>query len=1167
MDIIVVQQPDGSFKSSPWYVRFGKFQGVLKARERVVTICVNGVEAGFPMYLDHKGEAYFVKECELEEGGDSEASSPSSGDEMNENDRSARFKKFQSFNYDGSQVEALTPLANGNGKIVSRTSSRRSRIFGLMFGSKSMKEKDQVECVERASSLERAEIAANLLETNWSTNLPPTGRRTDNPMEKNDFDPMDKSDFVGSTADKEMVSSNEEGTGDNFGTNIVNEEHFKAVEVHNSSIACTDYMGEDPNNCLSCDASVRESVITSDGKLDDNFPSNVIREVRFEERITQTSSSRTHEEVLEVYTLENGDLGNRSKLLSESATVGSDGHNVSSTSSANGGQTLGSETDEMTMASPEGKYDGEKEMDESQSCGSVASPEEKHDGEKEVSSLSCTEILQNSAVSFDVSVEAADTSKLLSQAVESLDEHTCEVTLRQESEKAANTEIHGNCHSQDLDIFRAERFQAQSSRNTAFQDIVRNDTTFQDVLRNDLDVNFPNSRFPGSEVICQERETIEHSQGEARRTEALDTNENQCLVTEDTSTPNCHVPVPNDICTILKERQESKSLRNGSGGKDSFCQNRLEIAQDESRFHQTDSLEEEQFQFSDIDSFCVKQINPDVQVSNTAMETDENLLVSMEGDIAGHVSEDTNQEDCFDTVSEVSGSQTSPVAIPRSTKLGETAQLAKSLPIIRAHIESSNLLHPLSCSLDLNSDSYKQDSQNKENSSCGKLESDCENGMRQEDYTPLAAAKTVDSESKEVHNVIPIASAAEISLCRHLLFEGMGADAASRVFETNKVNLEKFSSLVSSLMKNDKLVVRIGGRYFPWDAAAPIILGMVCFGQELMFEAQGMIAVDQDEKNDNPSGAIVPSGGSWRLWPFSLRKSRTMNSTRSLPDSTTQEAVNVAPPRSQSLRGHDDIRRAKFAKKEVRSLTPTSEELASLNLKEGRNVVTFSFSTAMLGQQQVDARIYLWKWNTHIVISDVDGTITKSDVLGQFMPLVGKDWSQTGVAHLFSAIKENGYQLLFLSARAISQAYLTRQFLLNLKQDGKTLPDGPVVISPDGLFPSLYREVIRRAPHEFKISCLEDIRALFPPDCNPFYAGFGNRDTDEFSYRKVGVPKGKIFIINPKGEVVVNHRVDTKSYTSLHALVNGMFPPVSTVEQEDFNSWNFWKLPLADVDI
>ncbi|MED6110566.1 phosphatidate phosphatase pah1 [Stylosanthes scabra] len=191
---------------------------------------------------------------------------------------------------------------------------------------------------------------------------------------------------------------------------------------------------------------------------------------------------------------------------------------------------------------------------------------------------------------------------------------------------------------------------------------------------------------------------------------------------------------------------------------------------------------------------------------------------------------------------------------------------------------------------------------------------------------------------------------------------------------------------------------------------------------------------------------------------------------------------------------------------------------------------------------------------------------SRSDVLGQVMPLVGKDWSQSGVARLFSAIKENGYQLLFLSARAIVQAYLTRNFLFNLKQDGSTLPSGPVVISPDGLFPSLYREVIRRAPHEFKIACLEDIKRLFPADCNPFYAGFGNRDTDELSYRKIGIPKGKIFIINPKGEVAISQRIDSKSYTSLHTLVNDMFPPTSLVEHEDFNSWNYWRVPYPEIN-
>jgi hypothetical protein len=45
---------------------------------------------------------------------------------------------------------------------------------------------------------------------------------------------------------------------------------------------------------------------------------------------------------------------------------------------------------------------------------------------------------------------------------------------------------------------------------------------------------------------------------------------------------------------------------------------------------------------------------------------------------------------------------------------------------------------------------------------------------------------------------------------------------------------------------------------------------------------------------------------------------------------------------------------------------------------------------------------------------------------------------------------------------------------------------------------------------------IQDIKSLFPQESKPFYAGFGNRDTDELSYLKVGIPRGKIFIINPK---------------------------------------------------
>ncbi|CAH8391360.1 unnamed protein product [Eruca vesicaria subsp. sativa] len=413
----------------------------------------------------------------------------------------------------------------------------------------------------------------------------------------------------------------------------------------------------------------------------------------------------------------------------------------------------------------------------------------------------------------------------------------------------------------------------------------------------------------------------------------------------------------------------------------------------------------------------------------------------------------------------------------------------------------------------------------------------------------------------------------ELSLCKDELRQGMGLIAASEVFNTHRISMEEYKISATSILESENLVVRIRETYMPWKKAARIVLGKAVFDLDLDIQPDDVISVEENEstKSKDDEAAVTPSssGRRWRLWPIPFRRVKTIEHTSSNSSSEEDLFVDSEPglQNSPEVLSAAESRHESPRRQLVRTNVPTNEQIASLNLKDGQNMITFSFSTRVLGTQQVDAHIYRWRWDTKIVISDVDGTITKSDVLGQFMPLVGKDWTQSGVAKLFSAIKENGYQLLFLSARAIVQAYLTRNFLNNLKQDGKALPTGPVVISPDGLFPALYREVIRRAPHEFKIACLEDIRKLFPKDYNPFYAGFGNRDTDELSYRKLGIPKGKIFIINPKGEVATGHRIDIKkSYTSLHTLVNDMFPPTSLVEQEDYNPWNFWKLPVEEVD-
>lgn len=41
----------------------------------------------------------------------------------------------------------------------------------------------------------------------------------------------------------------------------------------------------------------------------------------------------------------------------------------------------------------------------------------------------------------------------------------------------------------------------------------------------------------------------------------------------------------------------------------------------------------------------------------------------------------------------------------------------------------------------------------------------------------------------------------------------------------------------------------------------------------------------------------------------------------------------------------------------------------------------------------------------------------------------------------------------------------------------------------------LGREVIEKKPEKFKIECLTDIKHLFYPNTEPFYAAFGNRAT------------------------------------------------------------------------
>lgn len=101
-------------------------------------------------------------------------------------------------------------------------------------------------------------------------------------------------------------------------------------------------------------------------------------------------------------------------------------------------------------------------------------------------------------------------------------------------------------------------------------------------------------------------------------------------------------------------------------------------------------------------------------------------------------------------------------------------------------------------------------------------------------------------------------------------------------------------------------------------------------------------------------------------------------------------------------------------------------------------------------------------------------TKIRSDFLGAILPILGKDWTQPGIAPLFANIHRNGYQVLYLTSRAIGQIGFTRDFVKSVHQDGKNLPQGPIISSPDQLLSCFKREIVFSKP-EVKPIIIKDL--------------------------------------------------------------------------------------------
>lgn len=196
-----------------------------------------------------------------------------------------------------------------------------------------------------------------------------------------------------------------------------------------------------------------------------------------------------------------------------------------------------------------------------------------------------------------------------------------------------------------------------------------------------------------------------------------------------------------------------------------------------------------------------------------------------------------------------------------------------------------------------------------------------------------------------------------ISFCGKELRAGMGLEAAATVFEAHRISVEEFKNSASSIIKNENLIIRYADRYLTWEKAAPIVLGAAAFGLDLPVDPTAAIPVEQSELSERRDGDNVLNPSSsrrWRLWPIPFRRVKTLEHTGSNASSEdlfvdTESGVNsIVEPSSSSLVSNGSPR-----KQFIRTNVPTSEQIASLNLKDGQNMITFSFCTRVLGKQQV----------------------------------------------------------------------------------------------------------------------------------------------------------------------------------------------------------------------
>lgn len=248
----------------------------------------------------------------------------------------------------------------------------------------------------------------------------------------------------------------------------------------------------------------------------------------------------------------------------------------------------------------------------------------------------------------------------------------------------------------------------------------------------------------------------------------------------------------------------------------------------------------------------------------------------------------------------------------------------------------------------------------------------------------------------------------EIAICSDVPIKEAGALPSVEEFDSHRVTNDQFMKS-ADILQNSHLFVRFQDRLFGWENGHPILATLDLYRRALLQtqprpatsskgtwsrwwgrgQARTRTTTEESvptltgESDQHSEQTLSPEG-----------KARHKEPTRSstLPPSSDKPPALIPSPSAPQIQTVHEVHESEDTtaveadttvstvtqqKHYAKTLRLTSDQLKALNLKKGANSVSFTVQSSFSGVAIITARIFLWQSDYQVVISDIDGTITK----------------------------------------------------------------------------------------------------------------------------------------------------------------------------------------------